>query len=359
MGQNQYADWFINAMLGWIRFIANGVASMFQTSSSRMSSGNALLNWFSANWITLLVSMIVIGIVVDWLVWMVRWRPYWLWFHKKRILLDDDIDLDLSDEELMRRYAPKAQRRDTHPHFRGSSLGRAGRYAASEDALYDDDEYGEGYDDEYAAPDIEDPYLDDEDAYAAYDDEDDDIMPAPRHRADHSSDDDEDDEAYDELYGDDGEYDEYADGEDDGEYIDDDEENPDVSFLLGEDEPDDDDDLDRKPRRAWFSALRRAKNMPDDDDPFSVDDAAFDDPDDDFFSVISDASPLPALQDEDEQADTSVYKAGGHLDAEFADELPPDIEPKDWRTGYSLEVPTAEPDASRKSRRRRREQRDE
>ena len=54
----------------------------------------------------LLIVLLVAGVVIDWLVWMIRWRPYWVWFRKKRIIVNDERllrgeKLDKEDYEAM------------------------------------------------------------------------------------------------------------------------------------------------------------------------------------------------------------------------------------------------------------------
>ncbi len=355
MGQDQFANGFVNAMLGWIRWVADRIARMFQTSSAQGSSGNALLNWFSQNWVTLLVTLVVLGVVADWLVWLVRWRPYWVWFHKKRVLMDDDIDIDLSDEELMRRFGPLEPKVDKRAHFRASELGRAGR------PIYQpDDETAELYEDEDEedGPDLEDPLFG-RDAY----DEDDDYVPpkrVPHTRQQFFDEDDdydeEDDDRFDQLYDDEGEeYDE--EGLDDDEDVDflqaDGGEDPDLSALDADEDAEDDGEAPQK--RVWFKGMLRKRRHDADEDPFSVDDDEFDDPDDDFYAVVSDLPNIPARGDERAeppvQDATSIYQP---LDVELAPETP--AAEQDWRTGYSVKNPL--PDAASASRRARRHTRE-
>ena len=103
MGQAGYAENFVELMLGWMRQMASSIAGLFQSGGGQ-SGGKALLDWFSAHWLGLLLVLIAIGVAVDWIVWMIRWRPYWLWFHKRRVILDDGVDHDFGQDELLRRY---------------------------------------------------------------------------------------------------------------------------------------------------------------------------------------------------------------------------------------------------------------
>ena len=89
-------------MLGWLKALANWVLKLFNLAGS---GGNPLL-WLSENWLKLLIILLVAGVVLDWLVWMIRWRPYWVWFRKKRIIVNDERllkgeELDEEDFETM------------------------------------------------------------------------------------------------------------------------------------------------------------------------------------------------------------------------------------------------------------------
>ena len=85
MNQNQFVEWLVEAMLGWSRWLAD----MLWGSVNSGGQGG-ILAWFSYNWLRIVLFLVVVGVVVDWFVWMVRWRPYWLWFHKRQIIYEDE-----------------------------------------------------------------------------------------------------------------------------------------------------------------------------------------------------------------------------------------------------------------------------
>ncbi len=72
-------------MLSWMRWLT----SWFWNIVNAGSTGGGFLAWFSANWKSLTVFLIVVGLVVDWLVWLFRWRPYWLWLRKRQIIYEE------------------------------------------------------------------------------------------------------------------------------------------------------------------------------------------------------------------------------------------------------------------------------
>ncbi|MCL1965437.1 MAG: hypothetical protein FWF69_10360 [Firmicutes bacterium] len=65
-------------LLGWMRGLVDWIWSM-------VSSGGpgSVTQWFLTNWKFWLLVLIVGGLVVDWLMWVVRWRPYRLLFGRR------------------------------------------------------------------------------------------------------------------------------------------------------------------------------------------------------------------------------------------------------------------------------------
>lgn len=95
MTQTGYTNAIVNVMLGWLKGLANWVLKLFNLAGS----GGSPLLWLSNNWLKLLILLLIIGVVVDWLVWMIRWRPYWVWFRKKRIIVNDERFFRRTDEK--------------------------------------------------------------------------------------------------------------------------------------------------------------------------------------------------------------------------------------------------------------------
>ena len=82
-----YSNAIVDTMLGWLKGFANWVLKLFNLAGS---SGGSPLLWLSQNWLKLLVVLMIVGVSVDILVWLVRWRPHWVWFRKLRVIVDDD-----------------------------------------------------------------------------------------------------------------------------------------------------------------------------------------------------------------------------------------------------------------------------
>ena len=110
----------MNIMLSWLKGVASWILGLFDLAGS---SGFSPLTWLSENWLPMLIVLLVAGVVIDLLVWLVRWRPHWIWFNKKRIVINDDdfftgedlVDSGLYDPAL---FADAAPRRSAPPQHR-------------------------------------------------------------------------------------------------------------------------------------------------------------------------------------------------------------------------------------------------
>lgn len=84
MTQTGYTNAIVNAMLGWLKGLASWVLRLFN-----LSGGFSPLKFLADNWLQLLIFFLILGVVIDILVWLIRWRPHWVWFRKKRVIIND------------------------------------------------------------------------------------------------------------------------------------------------------------------------------------------------------------------------------------------------------------------------------
>lgn len=83
------ADSLFNVMMSWVRALVSALWALF--SGERTTA----LEFLSKNWMIIAAVIIVSGLVIDWLVWLIRWQPYHLWARRLRRMLR----LDEPDEE--------------------------------------------------------------------------------------------------------------------------------------------------------------------------------------------------------------------------------------------------------------------
>lgn len=75
------ADSLFNLLMGWVRALVSGIWALFTTDHT------TLLEFLGKNWIVIVAVILAAGLVIDWLVWLIRWRPYHLWAKRARRFL--------------------------------------------------------------------------------------------------------------------------------------------------------------------------------------------------------------------------------------------------------------------------------
>ena len=105
MTQTGYTNAIVNAMLGWLRGMANWVLRLFN-----LSGGRSPLEFLANHWKGILIALLIIGVALDLIVWLVRWRPHWVWFRKKRVIIND--------KDFFKRAETSGSRRSGAPNAR-------------------------------------------------------------------------------------------------------------------------------------------------------------------------------------------------------------------------------------------------
>lgn len=75
---NGFADTLTDLLLGWIKTLVKAVYNVFSSDTS-----GTFWSWLGNNWLGLAVFLCLIGVIVDFTVWIVRWQPYRLWEEKR------------------------------------------------------------------------------------------------------------------------------------------------------------------------------------------------------------------------------------------------------------------------------------
>ena len=160
MAQTGTSNTIVNIMLGWLKGLASWVLRLFN-----LSGGFSPLRFLANNWLQLLVILLIAGVAVDLLIWLIRWRPHWVWFRKKRVIINDrnffegENDVDLEDEveddwefdsdadwERRRNWrdnnfvVASAARREREARARQAAMRRKERAASEQDAMTDSEE---------------------------------------------------------------------------------------------------------------------------------------------------------------------------------------------------------------------------
>lgn len=70
---NAFADWLFSVLLGWTGNLAN---EAWRSINSDTSGFTSLL---SRIWLPLLIILLLFGTAADFIVWLIRWRPHYVW----------------------------------------------------------------------------------------------------------------------------------------------------------------------------------------------------------------------------------------------------------------------------------------
>ena len=101
------ADSLFTVLMSWVRALVNAIWALFS------SDHTTLLAFLGRHWVAIALGIIVVGLVVDWLVWLIRWRPYHLLAVRLRSMLHiGDPQEDVPQEDLSR-YAPPQMEPDS------------------------------------------------------------------------------------------------------------------------------------------------------------------------------------------------------------------------------------------------------
>ena len=69
-----FANTLFTIMLGWVQAAASAIWSAFTTEN-----GGSFLQWIGRNWIILAAVLCVIGMIIDFGIYLLRWRPVRVW----------------------------------------------------------------------------------------------------------------------------------------------------------------------------------------------------------------------------------------------------------------------------------------
>ena len=76
-----FADSLFTVLMSWVRGLVNAIWALFTSDHTTM------LEFFGKNWLIIAVMIIGAGLVIDWIIWLLRWQPYHLWAQRARRLL--------------------------------------------------------------------------------------------------------------------------------------------------------------------------------------------------------------------------------------------------------------------------------
>ena len=74
-------DSLFSALMSWVRALVSASWALFGAERT------TALEFLAKNWIGVAAVIIAAGLVMDWLIWLIRWQPYHIWAQRVRRLL--------------------------------------------------------------------------------------------------------------------------------------------------------------------------------------------------------------------------------------------------------------------------------
>jgi hypothetical protein len=140
-GLGGFANAMMNVLLGWMRGVVDWVWKLVESPGT----GGALA-WFGKTWWLLALVMIGGGLVVDWLVWLIRWQPYHVWATRMRQIRRFFARLTHRSVETVEAYGVAGQAAAYMPQYgRGYGASAVDAYAPQQAEAWDAEDAGDAY----------------------------------------------------------------------------------------------------------------------------------------------------------------------------------------------------------------------
>ena len=122
-------DSLFTVLMSWVRGLVNALWALFS------SDHTTALEFLGKHWLLIAAVLIAAGLVIDWIIWLLRWQPYHLWAQRARRLLHIEAPEDEEEEDApaRARAAVMPSRRDAMPEMEEAE-------AAQEVPLYLDEQ---------------------------------------------------------------------------------------------------------------------------------------------------------------------------------------------------------------------------
>lgn len=102
-----FAKSLAGVMFGWVSDVISRIWALFTTDS-----GTDSIPWIGKHWILLVVFLCVLGLLIDFVIYLYRWKPYKVWasfFRKRRANRTEDVNEDAEDFLSDKRTTPDEQ----------------------------------------------------------------------------------------------------------------------------------------------------------------------------------------------------------------------------------------------------------
>jgi len=92
------ADSLFTVLMSWVRALVSGIWALFSAEHT------TTLEFLGKNWLLIVAVLVAAGLVIDWIIWLLRWQPYHLWAQRARRILRIE-EPEEEEETHMRAHA--------------------------------------------------------------------------------------------------------------------------------------------------------------------------------------------------------------------------------------------------------------
>ncbi|MED9820496.1 MAG: hypothetical protein U0J65_00490 [Christensenellales bacterium] len=104
------ADSLFTVLMGWVRALVNALWALFSADHT------TTLEFLGKHWLLIAGGLIAAGLVIDWIIWLLRWQPYHLWAQRaRRVLRIEEPEVQEEAEKGRARAAAMPQKRAMQP----------------------------------------------------------------------------------------------------------------------------------------------------------------------------------------------------------------------------------------------------
>ncbi len=104
------ADSLFTVLMGWVRALVNALWALFSADHT------TTLEFLGKHWLLIAGVLIAAGLVIDWIIWLLRWQPYHLWAQRaRRVLRIEEPEVQEEAEKGRARAAAMPQKRAMQP----------------------------------------------------------------------------------------------------------------------------------------------------------------------------------------------------------------------------------------------------
>ena len=104
------ADSLFTVLMGWVRALVNALWALFSADHT------TTLEFLGKHWLLIAGVLIAAGLVIDWIIWLLRWQPYHLWAQRaRRVLRIEEPEVQEEAEMGRARAAAMPQKRAMQP----------------------------------------------------------------------------------------------------------------------------------------------------------------------------------------------------------------------------------------------------